>query len=67
MADDAAAGEEYADDDDDDAVPSNEICVGNKEGEGELIRAVRADDCNRIQRLVQRGCDCNAACKCKAF
>ena len=45
MADDAAAGEEYADDDDDDAVPSNEICVGNKEGEGELIRAVRADDC----------------------
>ena len=60
---DMAADDDDADDDD--AVPSNEICVGNREGESDLILAVRANDCDRIQRLVWRGCDCNAVCKCK--
>ncbi|KAK7092410.1 ankyrin homolog [Littorina saxatilis] len=49
--------------DENDAVPSTGLFVQNMEGEEDLIHAVRANNCQMIQQLVQSGLDMNDVCR----
>ncbi|KAL8564123.1 hypothetical protein ACOMHN_035728 [Nucella lapillus] len=63
VKDDTHTSDDFDDDADDDAVPSNKICVDNREGETDLIQAVRLNHCDKIRQLIRSGINCDDLCK----